>query len=108
AERNTTFGPFGAIRAEVTLRELDPRRAEQRSGDSVVHWGGSTLWVAEVEDSQDDNGNMLMDQDIEADALNTYRHHRLRQKCSSKPLRPRPHLLRPGSPARHRPTPTPY
>ncbi|KAH9007844.1 hypothetical protein EDB84DRAFT_1552796, partial [Lactarius hengduanensis] len=47
-----TFGPFGAIREEAMLRELDPRRAEQRRGDSVVHWGGLTLWVAEVEDSE--------------------------------------------------------
>ncbi|KAH8999976.1 hypothetical protein EDB86DRAFT_3101404 [Lactarius hatsudake] len=42
---------------------------EQRRGDSGVDWGGSTLGVAEVEDSEeDDNGGMLVDQEIGTDA----------------------------------------
>ncbi|KAH9032423.1 hypothetical protein EDB85DRAFT_2145544 [Lactarius pseudohatsudake] len=68
AERNRMFGSFGAMRAEATLRELDPRRAEQRRGDSDVDWGGSTSGLAEVEDSEDDGG-MLVDEDIKADAM---------------------------------------
>ncbi|KAH9069785.1 hypothetical protein EDB83DRAFT_2551021 [Lactarius deliciosus] len=67
AERNRMFGSFGAMRAEATLRELDPRRAEQRRGDSDVDWGGSTSGLAEVEDSEDDGG-MLVDE-IKADAM---------------------------------------
>ncbi|KAH8996442.1 hypothetical protein EDB86DRAFT_2829114 [Lactarius hatsudake] len=68
AERNRMFGSFGAMRAEATLRELDPRRAEQRRGDSDVDWGGSTSGLAEVEDSEDDGG-MLVDEEIKADAM---------------------------------------
>ncbi|KAH9171161.1 hypothetical protein EDB89DRAFT_2071063 [Lactarius sanguifluus] len=68
AERNRMFGSFGAMHAEATLRELDPRRAEQRRGDSDVDWGGSTSGLAEVEDSEDDGG-MLVDEDIKADAM---------------------------------------
>ncbi|KAH9171170.1 hypothetical protein EDB89DRAFT_2071075 [Lactarius sanguifluus] len=59
AERNMMFGLFGGIQAEATLRELDPRRVEQRRGDSDVDWGGSTSGVGEVEDSDDDDGGML-------------------------------------------------
>jgi len=66
------FGSFVAIQAEATLRELDPRRAEQRRGDSDVDWGGSTSGLAEVEDSEEDNGGMLMDQDIGVDAMTTF------------------------------------
>lgn len=68
AERNAMFGSFGAIRAEATLRELDPRRAEQRRGDSDVDWGGSTSGATEAEDSEEDGG-MLVDQDIEVSAM---------------------------------------
>ncbi len=62
AERNAIFGSFGAIRAEATLRELDPRRSEQRRGDSDVDWDGSMSRVAEVEDSEEGDGGMLVDQ----------------------------------------------
>ncbi|KAH9055548.1 hypothetical protein EDB87DRAFT_1579780 [Lactarius vividus] len=67
AERNMMFGSFGAMRAEATLRELDPRRADQRRGDSDVDWGGSTSGLAEVEDSEDDGGMLV--HDIKADAM---------------------------------------
>ncbi|KAH9055543.1 hypothetical protein EDB87DRAFT_1762222 [Lactarius vividus] len=70
AERNMMFGSFGAMRAEATLRELDPRRADQRRGDSNVGWGRSTSGLAEVEDSEDDGG-MLVD-DIKADAISAF------------------------------------
>ncbi len=68
AERSAMFALFGAMHAEATLRELDPRRAEQRRGDSDVDWGGST---SEVEDSEQDGG-MLVDQDIELDAMTAF------------------------------------
>ena len=66
------FGSFGAIQAEATLHELDPRRAEQRRGDSDVDWGGSTSGLAEVEDSEEDNGGMLVDQDIGVNAMTAF------------------------------------
>ncbi|KAH9060568.1 hypothetical protein EDB87DRAFT_1831373 [Lactarius vividus] len=68
AERNMMFSSFGAMRAEATLRKLDPRWAKQRRRDSNVDWGDSTSWLTEVEDSEDDGG-MLMDEDIKADAM---------------------------------------
>ncbi|KAI9465380.1 hypothetical protein BJY52DRAFT_1221034 [Lactarius psammicola] len=69
AERNAMFGSFGAIQAEATLRELDPRGAESRRSDSDVDWGGSTSGLADVEESGEDDGRMLVDQDIKADAM---------------------------------------
>ncbi|KAI9448836.1 hypothetical protein BJY52DRAFT_1364366 [Lactarius psammicola] len=53
----------------ATLRELDPWRAESRRGDSDVDWGGSTSGLADVEESGEDDGGMLVDQDIKADAM---------------------------------------
>ena len=62
------FSLRGAMRAEATLCELDPRCAEQRHGDSDVDWGGSTSGVAEAEDSEEGSG-MLVDRDIGIDAM---------------------------------------
>jgi hypothetical protein len=64
--RYATFGSFGAIRAEVALREVDPRRDEQRHGDSDVDWGSST--------SQEnaDDGGMLVDQDVDVYAMEAF------------------------------------
>ncbi|KAI9437622.1 hypothetical protein H4582DRAFT_1956394 [Lactarius indigo] len=71
-EHNMMFGSFGAMRAEATLRELDPRLAEQRLGDSDVDWGGSTSGVAEVEENEEDGRGMFMDQDIRADEVTAF------------------------------------
>ena len=64
--RYATFGSFGAIRAEIALRKVDPRVDEQRRGDSDVDWGGSTS-----EESADDEG-MLVDQDIDTHAMEAF------------------------------------
>ncbi|KAH9174130.1 hypothetical protein EDB89DRAFT_2228374, partial [Lactarius sanguifluus] len=49
---------------------VDLQRVTRRRGGSDVDRGGLTLLVAEVEDSEeDDNGDMLVDQVIEADAV---------------------------------------
>jgi hypothetical protein len=64
--RYATFGSFGAIRAENALSKVDPRVTEQRRGDSDVDWGGSTS-----EESADDGG-MLVDQDIDAHAMEVF------------------------------------
>lgn len=62
AERNAKFSLRGAMREEATLRELDPRRAEQRRGDSDVDWGGSTS-------GNEEGRGMLVDQDIGVDVM---------------------------------------
>ncbi|KAH9022886.1 hypothetical protein EDB85DRAFT_2278053 [Lactarius pseudohatsudake] len=65
-ERNTMFVSPGAIHAAATLRELDPRQAEQRRGDE------------DVEDSEEeDDGGMLVDQEIGADAMTAFADPRL-------------------------------
>ncbi|KAH8993517.1 hypothetical protein EDB92DRAFT_1980918 [Lactarius akahatsu] len=64
AVRNTMFNLFGAIRAEATLRELDPRRAEKRRSDSEVDWGSSTSGVGDVNNSEEEDGG-----DIGADTM---------------------------------------
>ena len=56
------------MRAEASLRELDPRQSEQRRGDSDVDWGGSTSGIADVEDNGEDGG-MLVDPDIGTSAM---------------------------------------
>ncbi len=66
------FGSFGAIQVEATLCKLDPWQAEEHRGDSDVDWGGSMLGLAEVEDSEEDNGGMLVDQDIGVDAMTAF------------------------------------
>jgi hypothetical protein len=68
ARRKAKFSLRGAMRAEASLRELDPRQAEQRRGDSDVDWGGSTSGIADVEDNEEDGG-MLVDPDIGASAM---------------------------------------
>ncbi|KAF8268210.1 hypothetical protein EI94DRAFT_1728370 [Lactarius quietus] len=70
SERKTSvqkamFSLRGAMLAEASLREQDPRSAEQRRGDSDIDWGDSTSEVAEAEDSD----GMLVDRDIKADAM---------------------------------------
>ena len=64
--RDATFSSFGAIRAEIALRKVDPRVDEQRRGDSDVDWGGSTS-----EESAGDEG-MLVDQDIDTHAMEAF------------------------------------
>ena len=66
------FGSFGMIQAEATLCKLDPRQAEERCGDSDVDWGGSMLGLAKVKDSEEDNGGMLVDQDIGVDVMTAF------------------------------------
>ena len=61
-----TFGSFGAIRAEIALRKVDPRVNEQRREDSDVDWGSSTS-----EESADNEG-MVVDQDIDTHAMEAF------------------------------------
>lgn len=64
--RYATFSSFGAIRAEIALRKVDPRVDDQRRGDSDIDWGGSTS-----EESAGDEG-MLVDQDIDTHAMEAF------------------------------------
>jgi hypothetical protein len=65
-EQQAMFRSFGAIQAEFSLRELDPWRDEQRSGDSDVDWGGSTS-----EEGEQDEG-MIVDQDLDVGAMKAF------------------------------------
>jgi hypothetical protein len=62
-KRHVTFGSFGALQAEASLREVDLQRDEQRRGDSDVDWGSSTS-----EGSLEDGG-MLEDHDVDVSAM---------------------------------------
>lgn len=65
------FGAFGAMHEEAMLREVDPRRHEQRRGDSDVDWGTS-----DEEDGVDalsaDMGGMELDEGISFDAMKSF------------------------------------
>ncbi|KAH9159403.1 hypothetical protein EDB89DRAFT_2083915 [Lactarius sanguifluus] len=62
-------------------------RVKRRRGGSDVDRGGSTLLVAEVEDSEeDDNGDMLVDQVIEADAVTAAPRSLVLAFCDRDPL----------------------
>jgi len=65
-KRHVKFSSFGAIRADVALREVDPRRDEQRCGDSDVDCGVSTC-----EESVEDGG-MLVDHDVDVYAMEAF------------------------------------
>lgn len=65
-KRHVTFSSFGAIRAEIALREVDPRRDEQRRGDSDVDWG-----VSASEASAEDGG-MQVDNDMDVHAMKAF------------------------------------
>ncbi|EJF65216.1 hypothetical protein DICSQDRAFT_98859 [Dichomitus squalens LYAD-421 SS1] len=70
------FGSFGAAHEEAMLREVDPRRDEQRRGDSDVNWGTS-----DEDDGGDgvdalsaDMGGMELDGGIDLDAMKRFVH----------------------------------
>ena len=65
-KRRVTFSSFGAIRAEIALREVDPRRDEQRRGDSDVDWGVS------ASDEGAEDGGMQVDDEIDVHAMKAF------------------------------------
>ncbi|KAI0257906.1 hypothetical protein BC834DRAFT_871659 [Gloeopeniophorella convolvens] len=65
-ERHAMFGSFGAIREESELHKLDPRKDEQRRGDSDVDWGDSTS------DEDPEDGGMIVDRDIDVGAMQAF------------------------------------
>ncbi|KAI0046164.1 hypothetical protein FA95DRAFT_1412088 [Auriscalpium vulgare] len=73
-ERHAMFGSFGAIMSEAHLRdeapERDPRRAEQRRGDSDVDWGddGDTG----VDEVSSGLGGMEIDDEISMEAMKRF------------------------------------
>ncbi|KAJ7025333.1 hypothetical protein C8F04DRAFT_1191473 [Mycena alexandri] len=67
ATSSSTFGAFGAQVAEARLRGSDPRRDEQRRGDSDVDWGDSE--DEEQQDGGGDGGGMAVDVDLDAAAM---------------------------------------
>ncbi|KAJ7784463.1 hypothetical protein B0H16DRAFT_298750 [Mycena metata] len=67
AVSSSTFGAFGAQVAEARLRGSDPRRDEQRRGDSDVDWGDSE--DEEQQDGGGDDSGMTVDVDLDAAAM---------------------------------------
>lgn len=65
-KRRVTFSSFGAIQAEIALREVDPRRDEQRRGDSDVDWGVS------ASDEGAEDGGMQVDGEIDVHAMKAF------------------------------------
>ncbi|KAI0745631.1 hypothetical protein C8Q76DRAFT_639423 [Earliella scabrosa] len=67
------FGALGAMHAEEVLHEVDPRRDEQRRGDSDVNWG-----TTDEEDNVDalsvDMGGMDLDAEISLSAMKSFVH----------------------------------
>ncbi|KAJ7175952.1 hypothetical protein C8R46DRAFT_990159 [Mycena filopes] len=67
ATSQSTFGAFGAQVAEARLRGSDPRRDEQRRGDSDVDWGDSE--DEEKNGEREEDGGMDVDVDLDAAAM---------------------------------------
>ncbi|KAI0058739.1 hypothetical protein BV25DRAFT_1829724 [Artomyces pyxidatus] len=72
--RHAMFGSFGAIMSEAHLREEDPRRVEQRRGDSDVDWGDPSDGVEDpaVEELSSGLGGMDIDADLDIDAMKAF------------------------------------
>ncbi|KAI1794231.1 hypothetical protein LXA43DRAFT_166417 [Ganoderma leucocontextum] len=68
------FGSFGAAHEEAMLREVDPRRDEQRRGDSDVDWGTSDDDVDAVDALSADMGGMELDESIDLAAMKRFVH----------------------------------
>ncbi|THH31403.1 hypothetical protein EUX98_g2793 [Antrodiella citrinella] len=80
------FSTFGAmvseqhLRDEVSGREIDPRRAEQRRGDSDVYWGDDSdeddvalpRANADVDQISDGMGGMDLDGDLDVNAMRSF------------------------------------
>lgn len=67
------FGSYGAMHEEALLHEVDPRRAEQRRGDSDVNWGDSDEEDG-VEELSTGIGDMEIDESIDLAAMKKFVH----------------------------------
>lgn len=67
------FGAFGAMHEEALLHEEDPRRAEQRRGDSDINWGTSDE-DDDVDALSADMGGMEIDGEIDLQAMKRFVH----------------------------------
>ncbi|OJT14888.1 G-patch and R3H domain-containing protein C30B4.02c [Trametes pubescens] len=67
------FGSYGAMHEEALLHEVDPRRAEQRRGDSDVNWGDSDSDDG-VEQLSTGVGDMEIDEGIDLAAMKKFVH----------------------------------
>ena len=66
------FGAFGAMHEEAMLHKEDPRRAEQRRGDSDVNFGSSD--EEDVDALSVDMGGMELDDGIDLTAMKRFVH----------------------------------
>ncbi|KAI0633502.1 hypothetical protein C8Q77DRAFT_1209507 [Trametes polyzona] len=67
------FGAYGAMHEEALLHEVDPRRDEQRRGDSDVNWGDSDSDDG-VEELSTGVGGMEIDESISLSAMKGFVH----------------------------------
>ncbi|KAH9858987.1 hypothetical protein C2E23DRAFT_746290 [Lenzites betulinus] len=67
------FGAYGAMHEEALLHEVDPRRDEQRRGDSDVNWGTSDSDDG-VEEVSAGVGGMDIDEGISLSAMKSFVH----------------------------------
>ncbi|KAL1945851.1 hypothetical protein VTO73DRAFT_1853 [Trametes versicolor] len=65
------FGSYGAMHEEALLHEVDPRRDEQRRGDSDVNWGDSDEEDG-VEELSTGIGDMEIDEGIDLAAMKRF------------------------------------
>ncbi|KAI0661398.1 hypothetical protein C8Q70DRAFT_1052478 [Cubamyces menziesii] len=67
------FSAYGAMHEEAQLHEVDPRREEQRRGDSDVNWGDSDSDDG-VEELSTGLGGMEIDDSISLSAMKAFVH----------------------------------
>ncbi|KAI8992915.1 hypothetical protein BD414DRAFT_437389 [Trametes punicea] len=67
------FGAYGAMHEEALLHDVDPRRDEQRRGDSDINWGDSDEDDA-VEELSAGVGDMEIDENISLSAMKSFVH----------------------------------
>ncbi|KAI9061711.1 hypothetical protein FKP32DRAFT_1594232 [Trametes sanguinea] len=67
------FGAYGAMHEEAQLHEVDPRRDEQRRGDSDINWGDSDEDDA-VEELSTGVGDMEIDDNVSLAAMKRFVH----------------------------------
>ncbi|KAI0332287.1 hypothetical protein GY45DRAFT_1321065 [Cubamyces sp. BRFM 1775] len=67
------FSAYGAMHEEAQLHEIDPRRDEQRRGDSDVNWGDSDS-DDDVEELSTGLGDMDIDGNISLSAMKAFVH----------------------------------
>ncbi|KAI0358703.1 hypothetical protein OH77DRAFT_1421143 [Trametes cingulata] len=67
------FGAYGAMHEEARLHEVDPRRDEQRRGDSDINWGDSDEDEG-VDELSQGIADMEIDENVSLEAMKRFVH----------------------------------